>query len=87
MTAANEEGSPKADAGYSICVIGNSHTAAIKQAWTSRAPPVLPGVSMTFFAASANLLPELDLRDGKWIPNTPDLKAKLAYSSGGAEHI
>ena len=72
---------------FSICFLGNSHVAAIKQAWTNRSPAVAPGVSVTFFSAGTHLLKQLRLRDGIWMAGSEPLREKLAYTSGGPDSI
>jgi hypothetical protein len=72
---------------FSICLIGNSHVAAIKQAWTNRAPALLSDVTLDFFSAGTNLLPSFEL-DGKiWRCGNEMLREKIAYTSGGQDCI
>jgi len=72
---------------FSICFLGNSHVAAIKQAWTNREPAVAPDVSLTFFSAGTHLLQRLQLKDGVWMAGSEPLREKLAYTSDGLESI
>ncbi|HVU20243.1 MAG TPA: hypothetical protein VHE09_05885 [Rhizomicrobium sp.] len=72
---------------FSICLIGNSHVAAIKQAWTNRGPVVQPDVSVDFFSAGTRLLSALTLEGTLWRAATGPLREKLAYTSGGQEDI
>jgi hypothetical protein len=72
---------------FSFCFIGNSHIAAIKQAWTNRAPQLLPGVSADFFSASASLLQGLELDGTVWRCRTEELREKIAFTSGGLETV
>lgn len=65
-----------------ICVIGNSHTGAIKTAWDRMAAD-WPGVAVTFFAARARATEGLEPKDGKLVPKSADLAAQMAFTSGG----
>src|SRR5438045_737495 len=68
---------------YSICVIGNSHTAALYYAWKNCRPAVAPGVSLTFFAAQTSHLQYLTFTNTSLIPDEPELARRLSYTSGG----
>ena len=68
---------------YSVCVIGNSHTAAFAQAWKSHLEPELPGVSLTFFAANLQKLVHLVYEDGAFTTHDKELAEGLAMTSGG----
>lgn len=72
---------------YSICVIGNSHAAALNMAWKKRLAPVTSGVSFTFFAAMSQHLRQLEFEDGVLSPATRELSDKLAATSGGRTRI
>jgi hypothetical protein len=72
---------------YAVCVIGNSHSAAFAKAWTERVEPGLPGVSMTFFAASSQRLRHLVHEDGALTTHEPELAEALAAASGGKTRI
>jgi hypothetical protein len=67
---------------YSVCVIGNSHTAAFAKAWKDVAPN-LPGVSMTFFAANSQKLAHLVHEDGAFTTHDKELAEGLSMTSGG----
>lgn len=71
----------------SICVIGNSHAAAIKQAWSNRTPGSAGGVSLTFFCAKAVLMRSMELRGGALVPTDPALADMFRYTSGGHDRI
>lgn len=73
--------------GYSLCIIGNSHTAAIKQAWTNRAPAVAPDFSLTFFAARAPQFKALDCRQSALVPSDGEFEDRLRMTSGGKDRI
>ncbi len=72
---------------YAICVLGNSHTAALKRAWEKYAPAVAEGVSLTFFAAANAQLESLAFRDGMLVPLNSEIEAKLRLTSGGKNRI
>ncbi len=72
---------------YSICIIGNSHIAALKQAWTNRKPPVARDSAVTFFAAGTHLLPHLKVEGRVLVSRNADLAEKLIYTSGGLDRI
>lgn len=72
--------------GFSLCVIGNSHTAAVWQAWKSGAVAASAGFSMTVFASEANSI-ELDHRDRSLIPANPIVRERFALTSGGKDRI
>lgn len=68
-----------------VCVIGNSHIAAIKQAWDILSPEY-PELEMAFFASGGMRLKALKAIDGKLIPSTKYL-ANRVYSNTGANSI
>jgi hypothetical protein len=72
---------------FSICFIGNSHVAAIKQAWTNRAPRLSDGCSLTFFSAQNRLMTHLEREGRALVPQTDALAEKLRYTSDGIERI
>jgi hypothetical protein len=72
--------------GFSLCVIGNSHAAAVWQAWKSGAIAARPGFSMTVFAAQASTV-ELDHRDRSLIPVNPTVSKMFAYTSGEKDRV
>lgn len=69
-----------------LCVIGNSHLAAIRLGWDTVAPE-FPWLQMTFFGARADGLRDLQVKGGRLVPGTADLADKLAYTSGGLTEI
>ncbi len=72
---------------YRVCVLGNSHSAALHMAWTNRLAGTMPGVALSFFAAKSQLLRNLSLEDGKLLPRDADLADALVLSSGGLSHV
>ena len=72
---------------YSVCVLGSSHTAALKQAWTNRPQATRDGFAMTFFAARGLQLNHLVCRDGVLVPKKPELRETIMYTSGGEDRV
>jgi peptidoglycan hydrolase-like protein with peptidoglycan-binding domain len=52
-----------------VCIIGNSHVAALREAWM-RDPDRWTGFSATFLGAHQDLLLQTEVRDGRLIPIT-----------------
>jgi hypothetical protein len=69
-----------------ICVIGDSHTAALKAGWTSVAAE-FPDVTLTFFAAGRERLVHLVVQDGALVAGDKHLRLAFKHSSGGADRI
>jgi len=65
-----------------LCIIGNSHLAAIKLGW-DQVGAEFPWLQPQFFGARADALLDLHAEGGRLVPATPDLAAKIAYVSGG----
>jgi hypothetical protein len=72
---------------FRVCVIGNSHIAAVKQAWDNRAPKVSSDLATTFFSAQVRLMEHLVLDGRVLVPTQDELAAKLRYTSGGTSVI
>lgn len=71
----------------SVCLIGNSHIAALKQAWSNRPPKVAAGFSATFFSAQNRMMEHLAVEGRALVPQRSDLAEKLSYTSGGIQTI
>jgi hypothetical protein len=69
-----------------VCILGNSHTASLRQGWDD-IQRQWPGVEITFFASRAHGLAGLDLRDGRLLPSNAELARDLAYTSGGRDSV
>jgi hypothetical protein len=69
-----------------ICVIGDSHTAALKAGWTSIAGE-FAHADLTFFAARRELLVNLAVKDGALVPTDPRLRRAFNERGGGAIRI
>ncbi len=72
--------------GFSLCVIGNSHAAAVWQAWKSGAVAAKPGFSMTVFASHGNSV-DLSHRDGSLVPANQTVSEMFAFTSGGKDRV
>jgi hypothetical protein len=72
--------------GFSLCVIGNSHAAAVWQAWKSGTIAAREGFSMTVFASQASSV-EMDHRDCSLIPVNPTVRKMFDLTSGGKDRI
>lgn len=72
---------------FHVCIIGNSHIAAVKQAWDNRAPRVSADLATTFFSAQVRLMEHLVLEGRVLVPTQDELAAKLHYTSGGTNVI
>jgi hypothetical protein len=68
---------------YSVCAIGNSHTAMFAKAWKSDLEQQLPGVSITFFGANSQKLSHLVYEDGAFTAHEKELADGFAMTSGG----
>lgn len=71
-----------------ICVIGNSHSQCLAQAWR-KLKARYPGVSMTFFAYIGRYYDrfEVDKENGVLTISGPWVRERLAASSGGSGDI
>lgn len=72
---------------YRICIIGNSHTACLVQAWKARTLPTREGVTLTFFAALKARFEAVTLAERALVPGTEKLQRLWAASSGGNQSI
>jgi hypothetical protein len=71
----------------SICLIGNSHVAALKLAFSNHPPKVQDGLTLTFFSAQNRLMNFIRRRNRTLYSSDDDLTEKLQYTSGGKETI
>ena len=69
-----------------ICILGNSHCASLKNAW-SQISTQYPDVEITFFASRSTGLAELKAESLQLVPNTEKLKKELKFTSGGCDKI
>jgi hypothetical protein len=71
-----------------ICIIGNSHVAALKLAWVNHFDKrCKKDNDITFFASPGNSLRSLKLENNKLIPDSEQLKKNLRATSGGKSFI
>jgi len=64
-----------------VCLIGDSHLAALKLGWP-RIQAGFPAVTPVFFAVPASLL-QLEISDGKLVAPNARVRKRLANTSGG----
>ncbi len=69
-----------------ICFIGNSHLAALSEAW-SRDPAQWPGLQASFVGAHKDLLLQTEVRDGRLIPATDDARQSFGKISGVSDVV
>jgi len=69
-----------------VCVIGDSHVAALKKGW-ELIQPRYDGFELTFFAAPAHLAVDLDVADGRLVTSNEKLRQFLKLTSGGRTEI
>ena len=71
-----------------ICIIGNSHVAALKLAWENHFDKrCKKDNDITFFASRGKSLRSLKLENNKLIPDSEHLKKNLRATSGGKSFI
>ncbi|TVS03402.1 MAG: hypothetical protein EA407_06880 [Rhodobacteraceae bacterium] len=69
-----------------LCIIGNSHAAALKHAAEDFCAEH-PDARLTFFAAPSNQTARLAVSDGQYRPRTPELAQQIQLTSGGLAEI
>lgn len=69
-----------------ICIIGNSHAAAI-QAGLELMPELREQCSIDFFAAHSNFMKDMEVRGTLIVPRSDNAKQKWKMSSGGMMEI
>jgi hypothetical protein len=69
-----------------ICIVGNSHVAALKLGWDKIAGDH-PGIQVTFFGVPGRWLRALDLGEGTVTPKTAKHKRHFERLSGGMDTI
>jgi hypothetical protein len=70
-----------------VCIIGNSHVAALKLAWTNGASELHRGLALSFFSAQNYMLDQIE-REGRTLaPQRRDAAEKLRFTSGGLDRI
>lgn len=69
-----------------ICILGNSHCASLKNAW-SEISSKYPEVDLTFFASRSTGLADLKAENYQLVPNSEKLTKELIYTSGGYDKV
>jgi hypothetical protein len=69
-----------------LCIIGNSHVAPLKNAWTGLSA-LNSDIELSFFAAPGDEIQFLQIADGVLVPTTERLAAQLRFTSGGQSYI
>ena len=70
-----------------VCIIGNSHIAALKLGWQSGLANRWHGTDLTFYGARGGDIAELLVQDGQIAPKTETVAASLRATSGGHSMI
>ncbi|MGA0532897.1 hypothetical protein [Hansschlegelia sp. KR7-227] len=69
-----------------VCVLGNSHAAALKLAYDAD-PSIATRMELTFFAHRGGALRQLRARDGIIVPTKAEVEKAIAHTSGGLKQI
>jgi hypothetical protein len=69
-----------------ICMIGDSHLAALKLAWSTLSAE-FPDLTLDFFAAPGKTMDGLSVADGQLVPGSHPLAGSLKLTSGGKTSI
>jgi hypothetical protein len=69
-----------------ICVVGDSHLAALRLGWESLAPD-FPQTEIVFFAGPGKSMEGLEVRDGQLAASSAALQGSLKMTSGGLTSI
>lgn len=69
-----------------LCIIGNSHTAALKLAWEDLSIK-FPEIEITFFAARGRAIGRLMVHDGRIEADNEDLMTQIKLTSNGKTAI
>lgn len=69
-----------------LCVLGNSHSGALKLAWDTLAGSY-PDVSITFFASRGSTLNRLKLSGNRLVPHSQLVASQMAFTSGGSRQV
>ncbi len=69
-----------------ICVIGDSHTAALKRSWSEIAS-LYPQVSLTFFASRGVTMSNLKVQNESLIPHKEFIRNQMLLTSNGRSEI
>lgn len=69
-----------------LCIIGNSHLAALRLGW-DRVGAEFPWAQPQFFGARGEALLDLHAQGSRLVPGNADLAARIAHTSGGETEI
>lgn len=69
-----------------LCVLSNSHSAALKLAWDDM-PAARRDIEMTFFAARARRIGKLRISGDELVPQDDTLSDQIAMTSGGKRSV
>jgi hypothetical protein len=68
-----------------LCLIGNSHLAAMKLGWDKLAlmgDPLLAGVTVSYYGAPRDMLRNIEVRDGHLVPTNEATRSQFVTLSG-----
>jgi hypothetical protein len=75
---------------YRLCVIGNSHIAALKLGWDqlmSHDHAVTKAIAPTYFGAPRDGLKNIEIRDGRLVPTKAEIREQFLRMSDGRAEI
>ncbi|HTT98313.1 MAG TPA: hypothetical protein VMF58_09705 [Rhizomicrobium sp.] len=72
---------------YRLCIIGNSHVAALKMAWSKTAFDVRDDFALSFFAVQKYMFRHIGLKDRALVPTQDDVAAELQFRSDGLDRV
>lgn len=72
---------------FPFCVIGNSHVAALKLAFSNRPLKLQKGATLTFFSAQNRIMTHIEREGTNLVAGSDELAEKLRYTSGGKDTI
>lgn len=70
-----------------LCIVGNSHVAPMRKAWTDGLDKRFPHIEITWFASRRGAMSALVARDGQLVPGTKALSRSIEFTSGGKSEI
>jgi len=69
-----------------VCILGNSHAAALKLGWDDLRA-TYPHAELVFFASQAMSMSGLTVDGQDLVPSTESLKNRITYTSGGLSRV
>jgi hypothetical protein len=73
--------------GFSICFLGNSHLAAVKEAWVEHSAHVQPRVHATYFGARGKSMEDFTVEQRALVPASAVLRTGIVRTSRGLDHV